>query len=246
MRCLVMLGLFAASASWAQEQAPTPPRSQPEPNAQPAAEDHEITVPAGTRIQVSLSNPIRTRFAHRGDTVHAITAFPVALNGRVAVPAGTYLEGVLERVIKHGPSGHPGLQMHFTRMLFASGYSVLLEKATAVASVLHPSGNISGSSSANGQGVAASGFASPQVFGPPPQQPPVLTPPPMPGPKIGTVIGIGLGVTAAGIIGSILWMRHLRNDVLFDVGSSFEVVLDSPVSLDINLVAGPEASAAVQ
>ena len=246
MRCLVILGLFAANACLAQEQAPTPPPSQPEPSAQPSAQDHEITVPAGTRIQVSLSNPIRTRYARRGATIHAVTAFPVALNGQVAVPAGTYLEGVLEKVVKRGPSGHPGLQMHFTRMLFASGYSVLLEKATAVASALGPNGNMPASSPTPGQGIAAGGLESAQAFGPTPQQPPVLTPPPMPGPKIGTVVGIGLGVAAAGIIGGILWARHLRNDVLFDVGSPFEVVLDSPVSVDINLVARLDASPAAQ
>lgn len=238
---LALVGLFAAAACLAQEQAPPPPPSPPHAASQASSQDQqdqqdqEVTIPAGTRIQVVLTNPIRTKYARRGDIIHAVTAFPVAFNGQVVIPAGTYLEGVLEKVIKHRPSGYPGLQMHFTRMLFASGYSVLLEKATAVAGAVHPSEDVPAASLSGGQ-VTASGFASPQ-FGPTPPPPPVLTPPPMPGPKIGTVVGIGLGVTAAGIIGGILWAHHLRNDVLFDVGSSFEVLLDSPVSLNIDLVA---------
>jgi type IV secretion system protein VirB10 len=240
MRNFVLVGFLAASL--VQEQAPVPPPSQPETETQALAQNKELTIPAGTRIQVTLSSPIRTRGARRGDAVHAATAFPVALNGQVAIPAGTYLEGALEKVLKRGPSGGPGLQMHFTRIVFASGYTVSLQKATAVASNLSPIENAPAGSAPTFRTVSTAAV-SPEAFGPAPQQPPpTLTPPPMPGPHIGTVVGIGLAVTAAGIIGGILWTRHLRGDVIFDVGSPFEVVLDNPLTLEMEQVAAADAS----
>jgi hypothetical protein len=245
MRNLFAIGFLAASL--VQEQAAIPPPPLPEQSAQPvpqaSPENRELIIPAGTRIQVTLSSPIRTKIARRGDAVRAVTAFPVASNGQVAIPAGTYLEGVLEKVLKRGPSGHPGLQMHFTRIVFASGYTVSLQKATAVARTIIPSDNAAPAvapSSSPGQ-VAYS-----EAFGPTPQQPPpTLTPPPMPGPHMGTVIGIGVAVAVAGIVGGILWARHPRGDVVFDVGSPFEVVLDSPVSLQLDRVSAADASPAV-
>jgi hypothetical protein len=242
MRNPLAVGFLAASLL--QETAPAPPPPQTDQTTQAQAEasrdSKELTVPAGTRIQVALSSPIRTKIARRGDTVRAVTAFPVALNGQVAIPAGTYLEGVLEKVLKRGPSGHPGLQMHFSRMVFASGYTVSIQKATAVAS------NFREDSAPASQGVSPADSASVEAFGQTPQPPPTLTPPPMPGPHIGTVVGIGVGLAAAGIIGGILWSRHLRGDVVFDVGSPFEVVLDSPVSLEIDRVSSAAAPGVAQ
>jgi hypothetical protein len=244
MRNFMVVGFLAASLL--QEQAPAPLTS-PEPVAQVTTPKPNVTVPAGTRIQVTLNSPIRTKVAHRGDIVYAATAFPVAINGQMAIPIGTYLEGVLEKVLKRGPSGHPGLQMHFTRMVFASGYTVSLQKATAVASTVGPAGTLPLDSASSIEPTNTGATASAEAFGPTPQQqPPTLTPPPMPGPHIGTVIGIGAGVTAAGIIGGILWARHSGGDVVFEVGSPFEVVLDSPVSVQTDRVLAADASSAMR
>ena len=236
MRNFMVVGFLAASLL--QEQAPAPP-TPPEPDAQATTPKPNVTVPAGTRIQVTLNSPIRTKLARRGDIVYAVSAFPVAINGQMAIPTGTYLEGMLEKVLRRGPSGHPGLQMHFTRMVFASGYTVALQKATAVASALSPTGNLPRDSASSIEPANTGAVASAEAFGPTPQQqPPTLTPPPMPGPHIGTVIGIGAGVTAAGIVGGILWARHIRGDVVFEVGSPFEVVLDSPVCVQTDHIFG--------
>ena len=247
MRNLVIVGFLAASLM--QEQAPVPPAFQPEPESQAPAQNRQFTIPAGTRIQVTLSSPIRTRAAHRGDAVHAVTAFPVALNGQVAIPAGTYLEGVLEKVLKHGPSGGPGLQIHFTRMVFSTGYTVSLQKATAVASNRSPMENVPAGSAPNTQGDSTGPVLIPAAFGPTPQFPPptptpILTPPPMPKSHIGAFIGLTVALAAAGLVGGILWTRHLRGDVIFDVGSPFEVILDSPVSLELDQVTAADVSSA--
>ena len=237
MRNPLAVGFLAASLLQETAPAPLPPQTDQFTQAQAEAsrDSKELTVPAGTRIQVALSGPIRTKTARRGDTVRAVTTFPVASNGQVAIPAGTYLEGVLEKVLKRGPSGHPGLQMHFTRMVFASGYTVSIQKATAVASNL-PADSVPASTRVN-----PADSPSAEAFGQTPQPPPTPTLQPLPGPHFGTVVGLGIGLAAAGIIGGILWSRHLRGDVVFDVGSPFEVVLDSPVSLETDRVSAAAA-----
>ena len=242
MRNLVIVGFLAASL--VQEQAPVRPPSQPAPEAQASAPNRQLTIPAGTRIQAALSNPIRTRIARRGDAVRAVTTFPVAFNGQVAIPAGTYLEGVLEKVLKRGPSGGPGLQIHFARIVFATGYTVSLQKATAVASNRSAMENVSAGSAPTTEGVSTVIAVAPEAFGPTPQQPPPpnLAPLPMPHPHIGLFVGLTVAMAAAGIVGGILGARHLRGDVIFGVGSPFEVVLDSPVSLEMDQVTAADAS----
>lgn len=239
MRLLIMIGLLTASGCLAQEQAPGPqePATQAQAPAPGAAQKQAITIPAGTRVPLTLTNPIHSKSSRRGDSVRAVTAFPVAVGTQVAIPAGTYVEGVLDKVIKRGPSGHAGLQMHFTRILFASGYNVPLDGATAEAKAGSPGVNLPeastpGSSGANGNVL---GF----------QQTPGPAPLPRLGPSIGLVTAIGVGVVAATLVTAVLFGRHRGGDTFFDAGSPFEMVLQGPLSLDADSVAaalaGPNA-----
>ena len=63
----------AASFPLRQEALPAPPQSSTEPRhplaAQPETVPPEptITVPAGTRLQLELADPVLTRTAHAGD-----------------------------------------------------------------------------------------------------------------------------------------------------------------------------------
>ena len=55
---------------------------------------------------------------------------------QLAIPAGAYVEGVIDRVTKRGRSG-PSLRMHFTRVLYANGYSVAMDGANTQAKALN-------------------------------------------------------------------------------------------------------------
>ena len=57
-----------------------------------------LTIPAGTRVPLSLKQAISTKTAKDGDPVYAETAFPFVVNERVVIPAGTYIQGKIERV----------------------------------------------------------------------------------------------------------------------------------------------------
>ena len=92
------------------------------------APDPNVTViPAGTKIPISLAQAISTKNAREGDPVYAETTFPFVVNDRILVPAGTYIQGKISRVQHAGRSkGRAELLLHFTSMIYPSGYTVML------------------------------------------------------------------------------------------------------------------------
>ena len=66
----------------------------------PAAAATEI--PAGTHVLLRMENSISTRSAEEGDFVYLRTASPVAVNGRIVVPAGSYVQGVVVHTKRPG------------------------------------------------------------------------------------------------------------------------------------------------
>jgi len=71
------------------------------PASSPDAEAYALA--AGTRIAVTLKHAISTRNARENDPVYAETSFPVVSNGRVVVPAGTYVQGVVQALAARRP-----------------------------------------------------------------------------------------------------------------------------------------------
>jgi len=91
----------------------------PNPNA--------LVIPAGSKIPLLLKQAINTKNAREGDAVYAETAFPFVVNERMVVPAGTYIQGKISHVERAGRvKGRAELLMHFTSMIYPSGYTVLL------------------------------------------------------------------------------------------------------------------------
>ncbi|MGA7291356.1 MAG: hypothetical protein WBW85_02335, partial [Terriglobales bacterium] len=96
----------------------TPVPSAAAPSAEPA-KITTLTIPAGTQIPLSLKQAISTKTAKDGDPVYAETAFPFVVNDRVVVPAGTYIQGRIERVKRGGHvKGRAELLVHFTSMIY--------------------------------------------------------------------------------------------------------------------------------
>ena len=65
---------------------------KPSPNVTPT-----FVIPAGSRIPLSLKQAISTKTAKTGDPVYAETAFPFVINEHIVIPAGTYIQGKIER-----------------------------------------------------------------------------------------------------------------------------------------------------
>ena len=80
------------------------------------------TVPAGAKVLLQLRSGIDTRSAKPGDGVYLASTFPVVVGNRVLIPAGVYVQGVVDRVVRAGRvKGRSQLDMHFTEMIFPNG-----------------------------------------------------------------------------------------------------------------------------
>ncbi len=111
---------FSAIASAIQNPSTL---TQPSPASSPAP----ITIPAGTKVELVVTRPEWAQSAKDGDTIYAQTSFPVVAGGRMAIPAGTYVEGTIAGVTKPTRKlNRSEIQVLFTKIVFADGYTVEL------------------------------------------------------------------------------------------------------------------------
>jgi hypothetical protein len=142
---LLVSGMAWGHAADTAKPADAPAPSMDAPQAEPAAPAKELgagpagatvaqapdpnvaMIPAGTKIPLLLKQAISTKNAREGDAVYAETAFPFVVNDRVLVPAGTYIQGKISHVERAGRmKGRSELLMHFTTMIYPSGYTIML------------------------------------------------------------------------------------------------------------------------
>ena len=81
-----------------------------------------FVVPAGTKVLLELRSSVNTKSAKVGDGVYLASTFPVVVGNHVLIPAGVYVQGMVDRVERAGHvKGHAQLDMHFTSMIFPNG-----------------------------------------------------------------------------------------------------------------------------
>jgi len=61
-----------------------------------------VEIPAGTKVPLRLKQAISTKTAKEGDAVYAETAFPVAIDDRILIPVGTYVQGKISHIQRGG------------------------------------------------------------------------------------------------------------------------------------------------
>ena len=111
----------AASASDADPQSPAA-TAEPTPAQTSAPARKTYIVPAGTKVLLQLRSAINTSSARAGDGVYLASTFPVVVGNRVMIPAGVYVQGVVDRVARAGRvKGKAQLDMHFTSIIFPNG-----------------------------------------------------------------------------------------------------------------------------
>jgi len=111
-----------APAANAQPSQPSTEPVQTPPAAQDAPAKKTYTVPAGTKVLLQLRSALNSKSAKPGDGVYLASTFPVVVGNRVLIPAGVYVQGVVDRVARAGRvSGKAQLDMHFTSMIFPNG-----------------------------------------------------------------------------------------------------------------------------
>ncbi len=113
----------APAGQWAGAQTGQSAGSEAVAVPGPAAPAKRIyTVPAGTKVLLTLRSAVNTKSARPGDGVYLASAFPVVVGNRVMIPAGVYVQGVVDRVERAGRvKGRAQLDMHFTSIIYPNG-----------------------------------------------------------------------------------------------------------------------------
>ena len=206
------------------------PETVKDPNA--------ITIPAGTKIPLLLKQAISTKNARDGDAVYAETAFPFVVDDRIIIPAGSYIQGKIAHVERGGRvKGRAEILMHFTSMIYPSGYTVMLPGSVEntpgadTNSVKDSEGTIqqdkdtgkkieqgakAGVYGASG-GALAGGLSSG-----------------LNGARVGAAAGAAIGVAWA--------MMKRGSDVKLDVGTSIEMEIQRPITVDASRIAVAKAT----
>ncbi|RSL16639.1 type IV secretion system protein VirB10 [Edaphobacter aggregans] len=225
----------------AEVQAPVPAQETATPAVQ------TITIPPGTVVPLTLVSPINGRSTKVGDAVRAVVAFPVTVGDQVAIPAGTYVEGTITSLTAQAKkTQQQNVQIHFTRLLYANGYTAMLDAANTWAAVEVPGASslvVADNNDAVGRGTAFPGAA----FQSTPTFPtlPTLPPTPSVGPPKDVIIGIASGFAALVVTAAVLLSRHKTSDadyVQFDAGWQFQMTLQSPLEVDAGRVAAAAAT----
>jgi len=87
-----------------------------------AASAAAAEIPQGAHVLLRLENALDTRTAQQGDFVYLRTAVPIAEAGRIAVPEGSYVQGVVSEVKRSGRvKGRAELAIRLETLTLASG-----------------------------------------------------------------------------------------------------------------------------
>jgi len=114
----------AAPSSQANQESPAAaqPAAMPADTQPSASPQRTYTVPAGAKVLLQLRSAINTRSAKAGDGIYLASTFPVVVENKVMIPAGVYVQGVVDRVTRAGRvKGKAQLDMHFTSIIFPNG-----------------------------------------------------------------------------------------------------------------------------
>ncbi len=84
-----------------------------------------IVVPTGTTLPLVLHNAITTRNAQPGDPVFLETVFPILVDTRIVIPAGSYVQGEILEAKRPGKvKGRGEVRIRLNTIIMPNGYSV--------------------------------------------------------------------------------------------------------------------------
>jgi hypothetical protein len=225
------------------------PQSPPSPPEQTASST--ITVPPGTVVPLTLVSPIKSKSTKVGDAVRAVVAFPITVGTQIAIPAGTYVEGVVTSLTPQmKKTRQPEVEIHFTRLLYTNGYTASLDAANTQAKNEIPGAAspevLADSQPSDGFGAGRTriAFYGGEGFASRAQTTTTPTLPPLPTTGRNIVIGLMIG-TAALVVTGILFAVHHKNNsdyLLFDAGWQFQMALTTPLGVDAAQVAAAAAT----
>jgi hypothetical protein len=217
---------FAAVASSQESVGPqtsAPPPVAPAPRAEHSQAGQKVTVPAGTKLAVTLENGISTRSAKAGDSLYFYTSFPVTQNNRVVIPVGSYIRGSLLESKRPGRiKGKGEFRLRLESLILPNGYTVDLMAAprsadTGGRETTDSEGKVTGP---GGKGRDAGTIAETTVTGA----------------GIGAIAGggrgAGIGAGIGGLAGLAAVLLTRGPEAQIPRGSTLDIVLERDLTLD--------------
>ena len=232
---LAVAGLLVCAGTLGAQQADGPMQAQPASAQTPPASDPtpkpvsgKYLVPSGTRLPLVLHNAVTTRNAKPGDPVYLETLFPIVIDDRILIPAGSYVQGEITEAKRPGKvKGTGEIRLRLNTMILPNGYTVNFNAiptnaGTGGNEATDSEGNVHGDTDkgtdvgtvlkTTGIGAAVGGIASRSAGG----------------------AGIGAGVGAAVGLATVLLTRGPELEL--PRGTTVDVILDRSVYLDASRV----------
>ena len=218
----------AEQTSPAQLPEPQPSAPPSAPASVPKTGPERYVVPSGTRLPLILHNAVTTRNAKQGDPVYLETLFPVVINDRILIPAGSYVQGEIQEAKRPGKvKGTGEIRLRLNSMILPNGYAVDFNavptnagtggnEATDSEGKIHgdtdKAGDIGTIAKSTGIGAGVGGIATQSAKG----------------------AGIGAGAGAAVGLAAVLLTRGPELEL--PRGTTVDVVLDRTVYLDASRI----------
>lgn len=182
-------------------------------------------IPSGAHLMLRMQNSVNTRTAQEGDYVYLRTASPVSVDGRIVLPVGTYVQGVVTHA-ERGGRIHGRAQLAVRLETFTLPGGQVLKLAPKLASVdsggtgqkVDPEGDIEqGGTKAQDAGRIAIMAGS--------------------GAFLGAIVdrsvrGAGIGAGAGSVVGLATVLATRGRDVDLRQGTSLDVVFDRTVTIE--------------
>ena len=222
LTALLGFGAVANSQESVGPQTSAPPPVAPAPRAERAT-GQKVTVPAGTKLAVTLENGISTRSAKAGDSLYFHTSFPVTQNNHVVIPVGSYIRGSLLESKRPGRiKGKGEFRLRLESLILPNGYTVDLMAAprsadTGGRETTDSEGKVTGP---GGKGRDAGTIAETTVTGA----------------GIGAIAGggkgAGIGAGIGGLAGLAAVLLTRGPEAQIPRGSTLDIVLERDLTLD--------------
>ena len=183
-------------------------------------------IPQGAHLLLRMENSISTRTAQEGDFVYLRTASPVAVDGQMAVPAGSYVQGVVTQSKRSGRvKGRAELAIRLETLTLASGKSYKFAPHLASVDAGETGQKVVGKEGAIEQSNDYSKDA---------QRIAILA---GSGAGLGGLTdrswkGAGIGAGAGGAVGLATVLLTRGHEVELKQGATLDVVFDRPVTLE--------------
>ncbi len=213
----------STEAPAAEPAAATTPAATPANAATPAERSYVVDV--GTHIPLAMVNSVSTKHSQAGDRVYLESTFPIVVDNKIVIPAGSYVMGTITSTQRPGKvKGRGEFYLRFDSLMLPNGITRdfrgrvsnldgrASEDLDKDEGVISSEGNKSGDARAVGEtaawGASIGGLAT-----------------------IGRAPGMGVGIgaaagAAAGLIGVLLTRGP---DAVLAKGTTVEMVLDRQV-----------------